>query len=71
VLLGVLAVLAACWLIRAWLWPFGPCRGCKGTGKNIGSTGRRYGTHRRCNETGKRVRLGARTVHRAILRRDL
>jgi len=69
VLLLAAAIGVAAWLIRSWLWPFSPCRGCKGSGKNIGSTGRRYGTHRRCKGTGRRVRFGARMVRRAIGRK--
>jgi len=67
---GIVLAVAAIWLARLWLWPFGPCRRCKGTGKNIGSTGRRFGTHRRCKGSGRRVRLGARMVRRAIRRKD-
>jgi hypothetical protein len=64
-----LAVLAAVWLVRAWLWPFAPCRRCKGSKTNIGSNRKRFGNCRRCGGSGARIRFGARTVHRALLRR--
>jgi hypothetical protein len=67
----VLAALAVVWLVRAWLWPFAPCRWCKGRKTNRGSTRKRFGNCRRCGGTGHRIRFGARTVHRAILRKEL
>jgi len=69
VVIGALAVLAAVWLVRAWLWPFAPCRRCKGSKTNIGSNRKRFGNCRRCGGSGARIRFGARTVHRALLRR--
>jgi len=64
-----LVMLAAAWVIRLWLWPFAPCRRCRGDKTNPGSNKRRFGKCPRCNGTGHRIRFGARTVHRAILRR--
>ena len=57
--------------VTCWLWPFGRCRRCRGTGKNIGSTGRRYGTHKRCGGTGRRLRFGTRIARRAVRRKEL
>jgi len=61
----VVVVLVVIWLVRVWLRPFGPCRRCRGSGRNIGSTGRRFGTCRKCGGSGRRQRPGSRTVHRA------
>lgn len=47
-------------LISRWRWPFARCWSCRGTGRNGGSDGRRWGICRRCDGTGKRVRVGAR-----------
>lgn len=53
------------WAGSLYLWPFAPCFKCKGTGRNRGSKrGGRYGECRRCQHTGQRIRLGAKTVHR-------
>ena len=58
------------WLGSLWLHPFRRCWGCRGTGRNVGSTGRRWGDHKRCGGTGKRLRIGARMVRRAGRRKD-
>jgi len=47
-----------------YLWPFAPCWKCEGSGRNPGSKRKRYGQCRRCGGAGRRIRLGARTVHR-------
>lgn len=49
-----------------YLWPYAPCRWCKGRGTNRGSTRRRFGDCRWCGGTRRRQRLGSRTVHRAV-----
>jgi hypothetical protein len=67
----VVLVLAVAWVIRVWLWPFGPCAKCEGNGKNIGSNGKRWGTCPRCKGTGRRLRTGARLVHRIIVRKEV
>jgi len=67
---GIVLAVVSLWLARLWLYPFGRCRGCKGTGRNIGSTGRRFGTHRRCKGSGRRVRFGARMVRRVLKRKE-
>jgi hypothetical protein len=63
-LVGV-AVLA-CWLGSLYFWPFGPCGGCKGSGRNAGSNSRRFGNCKRCGGNGRRQRFGSRAVHRAV-----
>ena len=62
----VLAVLAVIWLVRLWWHPFGACGRCDGSGKNLGSTGKRYGHCRKCKGTGRRQRLGSKQVQRAV-----
>jgi hypothetical protein len=50
-----------------YLWPFRPCIRCGGTGRNKGSSRRRFGECRRCKGSGHRRRLGARTIHRGAV----
>jgi hypothetical protein len=50
-----------------YLWPFGPCLKCHGTGRNPGSNKKRYGECRRCKGTGRRPRLGAKLIHRGAV----
>ena len=68
--LVALAVPAAgvAWVVRAWFWPFAPCRRCGGSGQSRGSTGRRWGRCPRCEGSGRRMVLGARQLQRARLR---
>lgn len=66
----VVAIGAAVWFLRLWLWPFGRCRWCRGSKTNPGSTKRRYGKCPRCKGSGQRVRFGARLVHRAMRREE-
>jgi hypothetical protein len=68
--LGVVVLLAAAgvavWLVRAWLWPFAPCRWCRGRKTNPGSTRMRFSTCRHCGGSGTPgTRL--QTVHRTVL----
>jgi hypothetical protein len=60
------AATATWWLVRAWLWPFAPCRRCKGSKTNRGSTRKRFGNCKRCGGSGYRQVLGSKTVHRAV-----
>jgi hypothetical protein len=65
-LLVTLAALAAIrWAVRAWFWPFAPCRACEGRKTNPGSTRKRYGMCKRCGGTGQRQVLGSKSVHKA------
>jgi len=61
-----LAVIAV-WAGSLYLWPFGPYLRCNGTGRNSGSTGKRYGECQRCKGSGRRRRADARTVHRGAV----
>ena len=62
VVLGLIALVL--WAGSLYLWPFAPCRKCGGSGRNRGSDGKRHGECRRCKTSGRRIRIGARTVHR-------
>lgn len=50
-----------------YLWPWRPCMRCGGTGRNHGSSRRRFGTCRRCGGTGRLRRIGAKTIHRGAV----
>jgi hypothetical protein len=58
---------AAAYAGSLYLWPFRPCGRCSGTGRSKGSSRKRYGLCPRCHGSGRRRRLGARTVHRGAL----
>jgi len=55
--LAVLAALAFLgWrLLTIWLFPYAPCRHCRGTGKH--RSGQYWRPCRRCQGTGRRTRL--------------
>lgn len=55
---------AAYWTLSVYLWPYAPCRKCEGSGRNAGSKRERFGQCRRCMGAGRRIRFGARSVHR-------
>lgn len=64
---AVLAAVAVVWLVRLWLWPYGPCSRCRGRrGRGFGSTRTAWSRCRACGGTGERLRPGARlfTRHR-------
>ncbi len=46
-----------------WLWPFGACRRCKGSGKRRSPFGRSFGLCRRCDGNGRRLRIGRRIIN--------
>lgn len=62
VLLGLVGLIL--WVGSLYLWPYAPCRKCQGSSRNPGSNRKRYGQCRRCKGAGRRVRIGAKTVHR-------
>lgn len=66
-LLLTATALSAAWLVSRLLWPYKPCRRCKGSGRNPGSNDRRHGDCKRCKGTRRVRRFGARPVHRAKL----
>jgi hypothetical protein len=63
-LIACAAVLA--WLGSLYLWPFGLCGKCQGSGRNAGSNRKRFGDCPRCAGSGRRQRLGSTTVHRMV-----
>ena len=50
--------------LGCWLWPFGACRRCNGTGKRRSPFGRAFGLCRRCDGDGRRLRIGRRDHQR-------
>jgi hypothetical protein len=62
----VIVLVLAVWVVRAYFWPFGPCRRCQGSKTNRGSTKRRFGTCKRCRGSGFRQVLGSKQVHKAV-----
>lgn len=61
-LYGWLILAALIWtvgyLIACWIWPYGNCRACHGTGKRRSPTGRKFRHCRRCDGGGARLRIG-------------
>ena len=66
----IAGLLALRWFWHAWLHPFTPCGRCGGSGKNGGSTGRRWGRCWRCHGKGHRQVIGSRTVHKILKRKE-
>jgi len=65
-LLIVAALLVLRWLWHAWFHPMAPCGRCGGSGRNPGSTGKRWGPCRRCKGSGSRQVRGSKQLHRAV-----
>ena len=59
--------LVVCWIVSLYVWPFGPCGRCHGSGRNAGSNRKRFGECKRCGGSGRRQRLGSRAVHHTAL----
>lgn len=57
------AVVAVGYYFSLRLWPMRNCGRCGGSGRNAGSTAKRYGSCGKCGGTGRRLRPGARTVN--------
>ena len=66
-ILLIVLVLAVLEIASLYFWPYAPCRKCKGSGKNAGSSRKRYGDCSRCGATGRRRRIGAQRVHDSAL----
>jgi hypothetical protein len=65
-ILAAIAILAIC-VGRLYLFPFGPCPKCKGTG-HIKRGKRRVKVCPRCKGLKRAQRTGSRTVHRLARR---
>jgi hypothetical protein len=59
----VLTAITLGYLGSCWLWPFGACRRCHGTGKRRSPFGRAFGLCYRCDGTGRTLRLGRRFIN--------
>ena len=46
------------------IWPDTTCKRCSGTGKNAGSTSKRFGRCKACDRTGRKPRAGTRMLTR-------
>lgn len=62
-LLLTLALVTFGYGLGCWIWPFGACRRCKGTGKRRSPFGRAFGLCRRCGGDGRRLRVGRRIIN--------
>ena len=61
----LLAVIAAgSYLVSLLLWPYTACGRCSGSGRNAGSSRKRFGTCRKCGGSGRKERLGTRVFRR-------
>ncbi|MFI7543115.1 hypothetical protein [Actinoplanes sp. NPDC049599] len=49
--------------LSCWLWPFGTCRRCKGSGKRRSPFGRSFALCRRCDGDGRCLRVGRRIIN--------
>jgi DnaJ-class molecular chaperone len=63
----IVVAAAAAYTVSLYAWPFRPCLRCGGTGRNKGSTRKRFGTCRACGGAGRKQRLGSRFVHHTVL----
>ena len=55
--------LTAGYLGLCWIWPFGNCRRCKGSGKRHALIGRGFRLCGRCEGSGYRIRIGRHAVN--------
>ena len=63
ILCPLLTIVTLCYLIGCWVWPFGACRKCHGSGKRRSPFGRAFGLCRRCGGDGRRLRVGRRVIN--------
>ncbi|MGH3165128.1 MAG: hypothetical protein ACRDN0_04430 [Trebonia sp.] len=59
VVIAAAAIAFGWWRVSVRRWPTTPCRRCGGTGRNPGSTSRRWGPCPKCGGNGRRKRYGA------------
>lgn len=62
----IIVIAGGGWIISLFIWPFGPCGKCGGSGLNKGSSNKRFGLCRRCRGQRRHQRFGSKTVHRAV-----
>jgi DnaJ-class molecular chaperone len=60
ILLLIAIVVAVSYYVSLRIWPMSNCSRCQGSGRNAGSTAKRYGRCKKCGGTGRRLRPGAR-----------
>jgi hypothetical protein len=60
----------ACYFLGCWLFPFGACRRCKGTGKRRSPFGRSFRLCPRCDGTGRTLRIGRHIINALRERHD-
>lgn len=56
-------IVTACYFLGCWLYPFGICRRCKGSGKRRSPFGRSFGLCRRCDGDGRRLRISRHIIN--------
>lgn len=49
--------------VACLLWPFAACRRCHGDGKSRSPSGRSWRLCKRCDGTGRRLRLGRHVIN--------
>jgi hypothetical protein len=57
-LAAVVVIWLALYALGCWIWPFGSCQRCSGSGKRRSPGGRAFRLCRRCRGTGRRLRIG-------------
>ncbi|MER7001700.1 hypothetical protein ABT297_01410 [Dactylosporangium sp. NPDC000555] len=63
-LLLILIAVTLGYALACWLWPFVPCRRCKGDGKRRALFGgKAFGICHRCDGTGRQLRPGRRALN--------
>lgn len=55
-----LAVMAGCYVVACWIWPFTACARCDGVGKLRSPSGKAWRRCPRCGGRGGKVRWGRR-----------
>jgi DnaJ-class molecular chaperone len=61
--LVIAAVVAVSYYVSLRVWPWRNCGRCHGSGRNAGSTTKRYGRCGKCGGTGRQLRPGARMTN--------
>ncbi|MEV0647494.1 hypothetical protein AB0I28_19720 [Phytomonospora sp. NPDC050363] len=57
-------ILAGLYAVHCLIWPFKPCRTCRGAPKNRGPFSQAYKLCRRCKGRGGRIRTGRKLLAR-------